>query len=133
MTQVAQIVTRALRLLRALDANEAAEAMDMQTAIQALNALMHRWEANGLRLNWVDVSGPEDVMPTPSEAEQAISFNLAVTLRPEYGAPLEPDVVEAAANGLNELRRDNYVARPITVRLNLPCTGHYDMLKDEVS
>ena len=107
MTQVAQIVTRALRLLRVLDANEAAEAMDMQTAILALNALMRRWEANGLRLGWVDVSGPEDVMPTPAAADQAISFNLAVTLRPEYGAPLEPDVVESAANGLNELRRDN--------------------------
>ena len=133
MTQVAQIVARALRTLRILDAGEAAEAMDMQTAISALNAMMRRWEANGLRLNWVDVSGPEDVMPTPPAAEQAICANLAISLRPEYGAPLEQDVLEAATNGLNELRRDAYVANPITVRLNLPRCGHYDILTDEVS
>lgn len=130
MAQVAKIVARALRLLRVLDANEAPEAEDFETARDALNAMMRRWEANGLALGWQDVQNPSEDIPSPAEADQAIVFNLALTLRPEYGASLDPDVIAMAQEGLAALRRDVLVANPIELRKRLPHCGRYNIYTD---
>lgn len=113
MTTVQDIVSRALRLLRVLDVNAAPKAVDMQTGIVALNAMLRRWEANGLALGWSDVDNAADVLPLPAEAEEAVAYNLAARLRPEYGASLDPDTLAIAAEGMALLRRDRIVAAPI--------------------
>lgn len=131
MTTVAQIVARSLRLLRVVDSNEAPEAEDFETARIALNGMMQRWEANGLALGWQPVQTPAEEFPAPPEAEQAIAYNLALMLRPEYGANLEPDVVQTANDGLSELRRDMLVANPLVLRQRLPRCGLYNIYTDE--
>ncbi|MGS0573456.1 packaged DNA stabilization gp4 family protein [Xanthomonas oryzae pv. oryzicola] len=131
MTTVAQIVARSLRLLRVVDSNEAPEAEDFETARIALNGMMRRWEANGLALGWQPVETPAETLPAPVEAEQAIAYNLALMLRPEYGANLEPDVVQTANDGLAELRRDMLVANPLVLRQRLPGCGRYNIYTDE--
>ncbi|WP_372362904.1 packaged DNA stabilization gp4 family protein [Xanthomonas sp. NCPPB 1325] len=131
MTTVAQIVARSLRLLRVVDSNEAPEAEDFETARIALNGMMRRWEANGLALGWQSVENPAETLPAPPEAEQAIAYNLAMMLRPEYGANLEPDVVQTANDGLAELRRDMLVANPLVLRQRLPGCGRYNIYTDE--
>lgn len=113
MPEVNRIVSRALRLLRVIDPNESPEAEQMEGAIEALNGMMRRWEANGLSLGWSDVSGPSDDVPAPDEALDAIVFNLATKLRPEYGVALESDVYINADQGLAALRRDVKVASPL--------------------
>ncbi|ASL01762.1 hypothetical protein XcvCFBP7113P_16700 [Xanthomonas citri pv. vignicola] len=114
-----------------MDSNEAPEAEDFETARIALNGMMRRWEANGLALGWQSVETPAETLPAPPEAEQAIAYNLALMLRPEYGANLEPDVVQTANDGLAELRRDMLVANPLVLRQRLPGCGRYNIYTDE--
>jgi len=130
MTTAATIVSRALRLLRVVDSNEAPEAEDFETARQALNGMLRRWEANGLALGWQDVDNPADELSIPAEAEQAVAFNLAMMLRAEYGVSLDADVIEFAQEGLAELRRDVLVANPLVLRQRLPRCGRYNIYTD---
>lgn len=103
MTQVAVIVKDALELLRVVDANEAPEAEDAAKAIRALNLMMRVWEVDGVAVGWMDVAAPGDELPAPPEAEEAITYNLALRLRPSFGAALEQDVVATAASSLASL------------------------------
>lgn len=113
MAKVQEIVARALRLIQVQDARQPVKAVDMQTGIAALNSMCARWEANGLAIGWRPVSNPSEDMPCPPEAEEAIAFNLALTLAPEYGTEAPGIVVGAAARGLSDLRADVKAANPL--------------------
>lgn len=132
MATVSKIVSRSLRLLKVLDANEVAEAEQAEQAIDALNAMCTRWEANGLSIGWANVSGPDDTMPSPDEAEEAIVFNLAVRIAGEYSPPSSfASVSEGARLFLAELRRDRLASAPLTLKTDLPARcGGYDMYTD---
>ena len=115
MTTVAKLVTRSLRLLRVIDAVQPVKPQDMETAIEALNAMLRRWEANGIALGWQPVANPSDTLPLPDEAEEVVAYNLALTLQPEFnGGDLDISVVAVARNGYALLQRDNAVANPLT-------------------
>lgn len=131
MPEVSKIVSRALRLLRVIDPNESPEAEQMVGAIEALNGMMRRWEANGLSLGWSDVSGPSDEVPAPDEAIDAMVFNLATKLRPEYGVALEQDVYVMADQGLAALRRDVYTSNAHHLKSRLPRHGRYNIRTDQ--
>lgn len=131
MVTVQDIVSRALRLLRVLDAHEAPEAQQMADAIFSLNAMMRRWEADGIALGWSPVDNPADVAPLPPEAEEAVAYNLALRLRAEYGASLDPDVIGIAQQGMAALKRDVLVAAPLRLAARSPRAGHYNIYTDE--
>lgn len=114
MPTVASVIKRTFRIMGVVDATETPEAEDFESAVEALNAMMRRWEANGLALGWDDVSVPGEALPAPDEAVEAIVLNLAIALRPEYGISLAPDVYGRADGGLAALRRDVKVASPMT-------------------
>ncbi len=111
--QAITLITRSLRLLRVIDADEAPEAKAAEDAYEALNGMMRRWEANGLALGWNSMGSMFDELPVADEALDAIAFNLAVKIRPEYGVSIDPDVRAEAQTGLDQLRRDVLVANPI--------------------
>lgn len=113
MAKVQEIVARALRLIQVQDARQPVKAVDMQTGIAALNSMCARWEANGLAIGWRPVANPSDDMPCPVEAEQAIAYNLAITLAPEYGTEPPAVVVGTAARDLGDLRADVKAANPL--------------------
>ncbi|KAF1698357.1 hypothetical protein CSC62_05465 [Pseudoxanthomonas jiangsuensis] len=113
MAKVQEIVARALRLIQVQDARQPVKAVDMQTGISAMNAMIGRWEANGLSLGWAPVANPSDDMPCPPEAEEAIAANLAITLAPEYGTDVSPVVAAMAARGMSDLRADVKAANPL--------------------
>ncbi|WP_293705549.1 packaged DNA stabilization gp4 family protein [Stenotrophomonas sp. UBA7606] len=119
MTTVAEIVSGALDLLRVKDATEAAEAEDMATGISSLNMMMARWEANGYSVGWTPVSNPADVLPVPPEVDEAVMFNLALRLRPRYGASLEPDVVDTARRLKSDVLADVFSSNPMTLEPGL--------------
>lgn len=127
MAKVGKTITRALRILRVVDATETPEAEDAQTALEALNAMMMRWEADGNSVGWSPVESLDEELPAPFEAEDAIVFNLAIVLRPEYGLPLDQDVYIMAERGLSAIRRDVAVANPSTFD---NCRGGYDIRSD---
>lgn len=98
----------------------------METAIEALNAMMQRWEADLLSLGWSPVSGPQDDLPIPVEAEQAVAYCLAVILAPEYGVTPLPSVSQMAVSGYGDLLRDQAVATPIMPILDCPSTRNWN-------
>lgn len=113
MATVSSTIARALRLIAVIDAQEDVNPKDSQTAIEALNAMMARIEANGLALGWAPVSNPSDDLPVPVEAEQFVPYALALILAPEYGVEPPLAVAQFADMGLRELQRDRFVAEPI--------------------
>ena len=113
MSTVEKTVARTLRILRVIDARQPVKPGDMSTAIDALNGMMTRWEANTLSLGWSNVTNPSDEMPVPEVALDAIAYNLAMRLRPEYGTTLDPDTIEMARRGLADLQRDQKRATPL--------------------
>lgn len=133
MSTVADIIRDALRHLRVQDPRQALSAEDARDGMRMLNLMMRRWEANGLALGWIDVTDVTEILPLPPEAEIGVGFNLAVLLRPSYGAELDPDVKEGADLYLGELERDVLRVSPIRHGASLPvaegdCGGSCDAL-----
>lgn len=125
MTTVSKIVARALRLIQVIDPTQTVKDQDMETAIEALNAMMQRWEADLLSLGWSPVSSPQDEMPIPLEAEQAVPYCLAVILAPEYGVTPLAQVIQLANSGFADLLRDQAVATPILPILDAPAPSNW--------
>lgn len=126
--QVIDVVARSLRILRVVDAEAAPNVNQVKTAIDALNAMMARWEANGINVGWSNALTPDELLTAPDEAVEAICYNLAARMRSEFGVVMDPDVIALAADGLNLLRRDNAIAKPL-VRMR---TGwHYNIYTDQ--
>ena len=96
MALVGEIVAASLRVLRVIDPDQNPEPRQYQTAIDAMNRMLARWEADTLSLGWVPVSAPDEEFPVSARAESAVIYNLAVMLRAEYGVPIDPDVIGMA-------------------------------------
>lgn len=111
MTATAVIIRGALGLLRVVDANEAPEAEDYADGVRALNAMMAAWAIDGWDLGWTVVSSPNDEITSPVWADEALIHNLAVRLRPHYGAALDPDVLAMARTGMATISA--YIARKV--------------------
>lgn len=111
--KVSRVINRALRIIKVLDAGESATGEDAAGAIEALNAMLTRWEANGLSMGWTNVSLPSDDLPVPDEAEEAIAYNLALRIAPEYGIVPGRDVQSMADRFLMDVRRDRMVTNPL--------------------
>lgn len=112
MTTVAKLVARSLRALKVIDPKQPVKDVDMQTCIESLNAMMARWEANGRAVGWSPVANPSDEVPIPPEAEDAVVYNLAVRVAPDYVDNAPPNVLGLAQETLRELIRDVAVANP---------------------
>lgn len=125
MATVAKVVGRALRLIQVVDARQPVRASDMETAIEALNAMIRRWEADGISLGWMPNDNPSEEVLVPDEAVQAVAANLAVVLAPEYGVAVSAVVAQMASAGMNDLMRDQAVATPIRPILSVPESSNY--------
>ncbi len=111
MTEAARIVRGALGLLRVVDATEAPEAEDYADGQRALNAMMAAWLVDGWDLGWTPVSNPDDEITSPTWADEALTYNLALKLRPFYGSVLDPDTVAIATSGRATIAA--YIARKV--------------------
>ena len=123
---VGAVVRRALRMLSV--SGPMPDRVGFDAAIEALNAMMRRWEANGMAMGWNDVSVLTEALPAPPEAEEAIAYNLAIAISAEFGTDLRPDIIAKAQEGLDALRRDRLVANPL--ELSRPAR-RYNIRTDE--
>lgn len=122
--KVENLISRSLRLIQVIDPNQSVRASDMETGIDALNGMMARIEADGTALGWSPVANPSDDLPLADEMTQAIAYNLAVTLAPEYGVTPLPSVQGMAITGMADLLRDVAVATPIQPILSVPVPSY---------
>lgn len=118
MATAQTIINRALRLCRVLDANEAAEAQDAADALATLNAMLAEWHAAQVGLPDYRFSGLTDALATDDADSEAIAFQLAMRISPEYGVDLPPQVVAMAEQAMGRLRLRYF--QPGTVTFDLP-------------
>jgi hypothetical protein len=107
-----EMVAWALQLIRVVSPAETLTEFQFTQGARALNALLRRWEADGLPMGFQPVSGPTDPLTIPEETTEAVAYNLALKLRPLFGATLERDVADTAEAGYRALLRDVYSAMP---------------------
>lgn len=140
MATASQIIDRALRLINATDAMQAIESGAEQDARQVLNSIGQRWLASGLIAAWTDATGPQSALSTPASASEALAYQLAIRIAPEYGRPVSEFLAQQAASEVRALWRDRLTAgaagtaEAIILRALRIITGAgFDNLPDVVS
>lgn len=108
MTKVVQIVRSAMQKIRVTDSDVAVDPQMLEDGIAGMNRMLMRWQANGIQLGFSPVDGPDDVIPVPIEAEQAVIYNLALDMGSEYGVAPTQDVVNLAQAYMRDLIRDQF-------------------------
>lgn len=112
------IIERAARLIGVKASGQPLSAEDTAAFLVGLNAMLIRWEADGLSMGFSALSAATSTIPIPVENEEAVAFNLAVKMAPEFGKVSPPDVAALAREGLAALERD--VIKPVPVCFDLP-------------
>lgn len=101
------VIKRALRLIGVLDGNEAPEPEMAEDAVATLNAMIARWQRDGLGLAWIPLENSASELVVQSEAIEPIVFNLAVKLSSEYAGQLTQAVIATASDGYKAILRDS--------------------------
>lgn len=136
MTKVIEIVRSSLRKIRVIDSDSSPDPSMVADAIGCMNRMLMRWQANGTQLGFSPVTGADEVIAIPIEAEQAVIYNLALDLGSEFGVAPGQDIVNLALGYMREVIRDQFVSMPLRANgggAPLPestCGSHYDVLTD---
>ena len=125
MAKYADAVKRSLRLIQVINPTQQVSASDMQTGIEVLNSMLTRWEADGVTLGWAPSIVPDGELSVPDEAIEAVVYNLALRLCPEYGVEPMPVVVAGAQVGMAALERDIRAQSPIINYSSGPAPANY--------
>lgn len=121
MATATEISTRALRRAGVFDVLQSPSAIDVQSATEALNAMIASWEAEGL-------SG--DVLPLDSRYEQGVVAMLAVRICEEYGKTPGAVLVRDADNGWSALQAAYFAVPASKFESGLAYSGTYKTLGD---
>jgi hypothetical protein len=98
------IVRRALRLVRVIDAAEAVPALEAQDTFAALNGLLAEWHEAQIRLPDYSFASLETELASDVADEDAIAYQLAKRIAPEYGKQLSAQANESANESFSRLR-----------------------------
>ena len=104
MATASQIIRRALRLIGAMDASEALQANDAQDALETLNAMLAEWHEAQIGLPDYNLSSITDTLSTDAADREAIAYQLAIRVAPEYGLAIPPAVGVLAEQTMARLR-----------------------------
>lgn len=104
MPTAQNIIDRALRILRVTDASAATNVEDANQALDELNVLLAEWHV--AQIGVPDYS--MDTLQTESNSDaadrDALAYQLAIRLAPEYGVELSPAAQAAASESFSRLR-----------------------------
>jgi tail accessory factor len=104
MTTAIQIISRALRLIGVADAAEAIEANDAQDALETLNAMLAEWHEAEIGLPDYALATTETELASDAADREAIAYQLALRIAPEYGKTVQAEFVVAAETTMARLR-----------------------------
>jgi len=87
MATALDVIRRAMRIIGALAEGEVPTAEQSADALLSMQAMLGEWETRGVRLgSVVDATySTFSTVPVPVTHLNALAFNLAVTIAPEYG------------------------------------------------
>lgn len=126
MVTVGDLIKAAFYRAGIRDNSQEIEGDDITRGIETLNLLMHRLEADGLEISWVDVTTANDTLYVLDKHKRAMIYILGMDLLSEY--QLEPSQVMAAAasDAYSTMLRDAYANAPVLNNVDqLPQTYMY--------
>lgn len=101
MTTARQVITRSLRQLGIVDPEETPTDTQMDTGLEALNAMVHGWKAQSVDISHEDWTVDDDVtIELDPMHVNGMTALLCGTLQPEFpGSVLSPEIVAMATTG----------------------------------
>jgi hypothetical protein len=133
------LISASLRLIGAIAPGESPEASEASDALGTVNRMLDSWANEPLMLYWED-----DVQVTtlgsltlngtvslPAGYEDAIIYNAAIRLAPEYGRSVTQEVALIANDSKAAIKRTNY--RPNYLEIETPASfgGVYNITTGE--
>jgi len=104
MATASQIIRRALRLIGALNPTQAMKAQDAQDALETLNAMLAEWHEAQIGLPDYSLSALTDTLASDVADREAIAYQLAIRVAPEYGLDIPQSVGVMAEQTMGRLR-----------------------------
>lgn len=92
-----EVIRRALRIAGVIASGETPDASDTQDALDTLNALLAEWHVAGIGIPDYTVANESTAMATDLADREAIAYQLAFRMAPEYG--FEPSQAQMVASG----------------------------------
>jgi hypothetical protein len=129
MATALDVIRRAMRLIGALAEGELPTGEQSDDALLSFQAMIGEWETRGLKLGaMVDTTfTASTVIPLPPTHLNALAFNLAVVLAPEYGAQSALPMLSPQAERAFDAQLSSYV-RPVAVPIDPALTSQYGNL-----
>ena len=103
-TTAGDIIKRALRLCRVVDAYTAVDPNDAADALQTLNAMLAEWHEAEIGLPDYSLASLTDELASDAADHEAIAYQLAARLAPEYGVSLPAEAASVAQGTMDRLR-----------------------------
>src|SRR5687768_12001604 len=104
MATAQSVINRALRLCKVLATGEAAAAEDTEDAFSALNGLLAEWHEAEIGLPDYSFATTETELASDTADAEAIAYQLAIRIAPEYEHDLSPAILTSAAESMARLR-----------------------------
>lgn len=104
MATASQIIRRALRILTVIDSQEALDANDAQDALETLNAILAELHEAQVGLPDYSLSSITDTLASDAADREALAYELALRLAPEYGRALSPEAAAAGQAAMGRMR-----------------------------
>jgi hypothetical protein len=95
------------------DSNQEIEGDDITRGIDILNMLMHRLEADGLQISWVDVTSANDTLYVLDKHKRALVYILGLDLLDEYQMTPTQGYEQTARECYDTMLRDAYANAPV--------------------
>lgn len=70
-----------------------------------LNSMLQLWESRSILLGVVPLNSPGDELSEPLDAKNAIIDNLAISMAPDYGAPVSVELARDAKRGMEFIEK----------------------------
>lgn len=104
MATALELINRAMRLCGILDAREAADGADALDALNVLNAMLAEWHEAQIGLPEYAFANLTDPLSSDAADSDAIAYQLALRLAPEYGLEPSARVERTAEEAMSRLR-----------------------------
>ena len=103
-TTAGDIIKRALRICRVADSNSALDENDAADALTTLNGMIAEWHEADIGLPDYSFDSLTDELASDAADRDAIAYQLAVRLAPEYGESLPVEAISLSEGAMGRLR-----------------------------
>ncbi|MET3929575.1 hypothetical protein ABIE51_001462 [Lysobacter sp. OAE881] len=98
------LVRRALRLATIIAASETPDAATIQDALSVLNSILAEMHDAGIGIPDYSVANEASTLTMGDGDVEAVAYQLAARIMPEYGMEIPPTVAAGAADSMSRLR-----------------------------